>query len=118
MPTANESATKIPAAARAAAGTSPAATRERWATMLSTAGSRIIRAARAAFRSIDRRVHQIGDAVEPRAVPRVGLHVVGDVGERDAACRVGPGIGRAGAAMAKRLPGAERAKPADALAVA
>ena len=50
---------------------------------------------------LDRRVHQIADPVEPGRVPRVGLDEIGQVAERHAANRVGPGIGGAGAAMAE-----------------
>ena len=44
--------------------------------------------------------------VEPRGMPRVGRHEVGDVGERHAARRIRPGIGGPGAAHAPKVSGA------------
>src|SRR5215469_6770334 len=70
------------------------------------------------FMLIDRRVHKVGDAVEAQRVPGVGSHVVRDVGERHAARRVGPRIRGAGATVPEGLRRADRAKAADAVAVA
>src|SRR5438270_11495038 len=68
--------------------------------------------------SVYRRVDEVGHSVEPRRMPRIGGHEVRDVGERHPARRVGPRIGRAGAAVAEGLRRADRAEAADAVAVA
>src|SRR5579884_2598865 len=70
------------------------------------------------YPSLDRRMREVRDAVEPQRMPRIGLHIVGQIAERDAARRIGPGIGGAGAAMPEGLGRGQGAETADALAVA
>src|SRR5271166_443502 len=68
--------------------------------------------------SVDRGVGKVGDPVEARRMPRIGLDEVSNVSERHAARRICPGVGRAGTTMAKGLRCGDRAEPADAVAVA
>ena len=64
---------------------------------------------------IDRGVDEVADAIEPRAVPRIGHAAVGQVRERDPGVRIGPAIRGADAAVTERPRRRELAEAANRL---